>query len=157
METKEAILATIDELNSEDFSDESSANQNALDSRDLRSDMQMTRDFRQNPSDSQAPKDTQDSQKLKDLQDLKNAQDSGDSKPNLFIDIKEEADLADTSEISDEISLLLRLKEKSLVLFEGLRGAQNNDDTKIKLEMVISYLEYQLYLIEDRLNALKSR
>lgn len=122
METKEAILATIDELNNVDLSAESDAIQNDVDSADLAQDMQ----------------------------------DSGESnKPNIFIDIKEELDSLANSGISDEISLLLRLKEKSLVLFEGLRAAQNKD-TEIKLEMVISYLEYQLYMIEDRLKSLES-
>lgn len=122
METKEAILATIDELNNVDLSAESDAIQNDVDSADLAQDMQ----------------------------------DSGESnKPNIFIDIKEELDSLANSGISDEISLLLRLKEKSLVLFEGLRAAQNKD-AEIKLEMVISYLEYQLYMIEDRLKSLES-
>lgn len=122
METKEAILATIDELNNVDLSAESDVIQNDVDSADLAQDMQ----------------------------------DSGESnKPNIFIDIKEELDSLANSDISDEISLLLRLKEKSLVLFEGLRAAQNKD-AEIKLEMVISYLEYQLYMIEDRLKSLES-
>lgn len=122
METKEAILATIDELNNVDLSAESDAIQNDVDSADLAQDLQ----------------------------------DSGESnKPNIFIDIKEELDSLANSDISDEISLLLRLKEKSLVLFEGLRAAQNKD-AEIKLEMVISYLEYQLYMIEDRLKSLES-
>ncbi len=122
METKEAILATIDELNNVDLSAESDVIQNDVDSADLAQDMQ----------------------------------DSGESnKPNIFIDIKEELDSLANSDISDEVSLLLRLKEKSLVLFEGLRAAQNKD-AEIKLEMVISYLEYQLYMIEDRLKSLES-
>lgn len=122
METKEAILATIDELNNVDLSAESDVIQSDVDSADLAQDMQ----------------------------------DSGESnKPNIFIDIKEELDSLANSDISDEISLLLRLKEKSLVLFEGLRAAQNKD-AEIKLEMVISYLEYQLYMIEDRLKSLES-
>ena len=122
METKEAILATIDELNNVDLSAESDAIQSDVDSADLAQDLQ----------------------------------DSGESnKPNIFIDIKEELDSLANSGISDEVSLLLRLKEKSLVLFEGLRVAQNKD-AEIKLEMVISYLEYQLYMIEDRLKSLES-
>ena len=113
METKEAILATIDELNN--VSAESNVIQSEAESVEF--------------SQSQT------------------------NKPNIFIDIKDEVDSLENSDISDEISLLLRLKEKSLVLFEGLKSAQNKD-AEIKLEMVISYLEYQLYMIEDRLNAL---
>ena len=112
METKEAILATIDELNNV------SAESNAIES---------------------------------EVESVEFSQNT--NKPNIFIDIKDEVDSLENSDISDEISLLLRLKEKSLVLFEGLKSAQNKD-AEIKLEMVISYLEYQLYMIEDRLNAL---
>ena len=112
METKEAILATIDELNNV-----------SVESNEIDSEVESA-DFSQNTN-----------------------------KPNIFIDIKDEVDSLENSDISDEISLLLRLKEKSLVLFEGLKSAQNKD-AEIKLEMVISYLEYQLYMIEDRLNAL---
>lgn len=128
METKEAILSTINELNRADLAEsksdleqvdfEDSANRNSRISRD--------------------------------------SSDESDSKPPLFIDIKEEVDLIEDSAISDEVSLLLRLKEKSLVLFEGLRATQNKD-IEIKLEMVISYLEYQLFVIEDRLKSLESR
>lgn len=113
METKEAILATIDELNNV-----------SVESNEIDSEVESV-EFSQSQT----------------------------NKPNIFIDIKDEVDSLENSDISDEISLLLRLKEKSLVLFEGLKSAQNKD-AEIKLEMVISYLEYQLYMIEDRLNAL---
>lgn len=134
METKEAILSTINELNRADLAEsvltESSKSDLAqVDFEDLANrDSRISRD----------------------------SSDESDSKPPLFIDIKEEADLIEDSAISDEVSLLLRLKEKSLVLFEGLKATQNKD-IEIKLEMVISYLEYQLYVIEDRLKSLESR
>lgn len=74
---------------------------------------------------------------------------------NIFIDIKEENELdSQCIESSDEITTLLRLKEKSLVLFEGLKNAKDSN-IQMKLEMVISYLEYQLYTIEDRLKTLQ--
>lgn len=111
METKEAILETINELSNADFKDTAESASN----------------YEESTSDSN----------------------------NIFIDIKEEIDSIEDSNIDDELALLLRLKEKSLVLFEGLRSMQN-DDAKIKLEMVISYLEYQLYLIEDRLKSINS-
>lgn len=112
METKEAILATINELSNADFNPEESSTES------------------------------------------KGESTKGDSN-NMFIDIKEEVDSIENSDIDDEVALLLRLKEKSLVLFEGLRSMQNDD--KIKLEMVISYLEYQLYLIEERLQNLDNK
>lgn len=112
METKEAILATINELSNADF----------------------------NPAESSV--------------ESKGESTKGDSS-NMFIDIKEEVDSIENSDMDDEVALLLRLKEKSLVLFEGLRSMQNDD--KIKLEMVVSYLEYQLYLIEERLQNLDNK
>lgn len=71
---------------------------------------------------------------------------------NISIDIQETND--DTITNIDEISTLLCLKEKSLVLFEGLKNS-NNSNLEAKLNMVISYLEYQLYVIEDRLMTLQ--
>lgn len=70
---------------------------------------------------------------------------------DISINIREETK---NNNFDDEIITLLRLKEKSLVLFEGLKNAR---DTALerKLEMVISYLEYQLYIIEDRLKAIQ--
>lgn len=112
METKEAILATINELSNADLT----------------------------PAESST--------------ESKGESTKGDSN-NMFIDIKEEVDSIENSDIDDEVALLLRLKEKSLVLFEGLRSMQNDD--KIKLEMVVSYLEYQLYLIEERLQNLDNK
>lgn len=73
---------------------------------------------------------------------------------NILIDIKEDSDVKENdSAINDELDLLLKLKEKSLVLFEGLKMSKNQN-IAIKLEMVISYLEYQLYMIEDRINTI---
>lgn len=135
METKEAILSTINELNRADLAE------SAL-SESTKSDL--------------AQVDFVDSANMRDSRISRESSDESDSKPPLFIDIKEEADLIEDSAISDEVSLLLRLKEKSLVLFEGLKATQNKD-IEIKLEMVISYLEYQLYVIEDRLKSLESR
>lgn len=128
METKEAILSTINELNRADLAES-------------KSDLEQV-DFVDSAN--------------QNLRISRESSDESDSKPPLFIDIKEEADLIEDSAISDEVSLLLRLKEKSLVLFEGLRATQNKD-IEIKLEMVISYLEYQLFVIEDRLKSLESR
>lgn len=101
METKEAILSTISELNSID---------------------------------------TEHKEKV-----------SGD----ISIDIKEEVDNeVNDRVIDDELVTLLRLKEKSLVLFEGLKNITDSS-LETKLNMVISYLEYQLYVIEDRLITLE--
>lgn len=73
---------------------------------------------------------------------------------NIFIDIKEEKEEGKNGNFDDEITILLRLKEKSLVLFEGLKNIKGTN-LEIKLEMVINYLEYQLYVIEDRLKTLQ--
>lgn len=133
METKEAILSTINELNRADLAESVLA-------KSSKSDLAQV-DFADSAN--------------RDSRISRDSNDESDSKPPLFIDIKEEADLIEDSAISDEVSLLLRLKEKSLVLFEGLKATQNKD-IEIKLEMVISYLEYQLYVIDDRLKSLES-
>ena len=77
------------------------------------------------------------------IEDTTNEQD-------ISIDIQEEA----KNDFNDEILTLLRLKERSLVLFEGLRNTKDST-LEIKLEMVLNYLEYQLYIIEDRLKAIQ--
>ena len=133
METKEAILSTINELNRADLAE-----------------------LAKNDLAQVGFVDSTDSTDSTDLRKSSESSDESNSKPPLFIDIKEEADLVEDSAISDEVSLLLRLKEKSLVLFEGLKATQNRD-IEVKLEMVISYLEYQLYIIDDRLKSLESR
>ncbi len=87
------------------------------------------------------------------------ADDTNDEKysKNVFIDIKEENETDSNSAIiSDEVAMLMQLKEKSLVLFEGLRNAKK-EDLEMKLEMIINYLEYQLYIIEDRLKNLQEQ
>ncbi len=74
----------------------------------------------------------------------------------ISIDIKEESSSeVDNKIIDDELVTLLRLKEKSLVLFEGLKNI-GDSNLETKLHMVISYLEYQLYVIEDRLITLET-
>ena len=56
---------------------------------------------------------------------------------------------------SNHIDVLIALRERTLVLFEGLRkGKEENIQTK--LNMVLSYLEYQLCLIEDAINKSKN-
>ena len=70
---------------------------------------------------------------------------------DISINIREETK---NNNFDDEIITLLRLKEKSLVLFEGLKNTRDAALER-KLEMVISYLEYQLYIIEDRLKAIQ--
>ena len=87
METKEAILATINELSGED-----SNNIADLESSDFKRDLGDSKDF-----------------SAKNLGDSKDFR--ADSKPNIFIDIKEEVEMLENNGISDEISLLLRLKE----------------------------------------------
>lgn len=94
--------------------------------------------------------------------DLKN-EDSKQNPPqnkdstNILIDIKEENELdSKYIESNSEVATLLRLKEKSLVLFEGLKQSKDSN-IQMKLEMVISYLEYQLYIIEDRLKTLQEK
>ena len=42
------------------------------------------------------------------------------------------------------------LREKTLVLFEGLQSSQTKD-LSAKLDLVINYLEYQLSLIDEAL------
>ena len=164
METKEAILATISELSKESaesnniviLSEAKNLNEQNRDSSPL---AQNDKKWAQNDKLGE----NADSAKSVDTAEFsldsakKNAESSAESS-NIFIDIKEEVEDIEGSDLDDEVALLLRLKEKSLVLFEGLKSAQNSDKSDVlamKVEMVISYLEYQLFVIEERLEILK--
>jgi hypothetical protein len=52
--------------------------------------------------------------------------------------------------IDDEGGFLLGMRERLLVLFEGLRASKNQRLEK-KLNLTISYLEYTLAIIDERL------
>ncbi|PAF45081.1 hypothetical protein [Helicobacter sp. 11S02596-1] len=49
-----------------------------------------------------------------------------------------------------ELELLHSLREKTLVLFEGLQSPQIKD-LPMKLDLVINYLQYQLCMIDEKL------
>ncbi len=51
---------------------------------------------------------------------------------------------------SDDSLFLLQLKEKLVVLFDGLRDDEVKD-LESKLEITLNFLEYTLALIEDKL------
>lgn len=161
METKEAILATISELSKESAESRAEVNKEfSIDS---------AKKIAESSADSASFKRALDSAKNADSTKSvdsaefsldsakKNAESSAESS-NIFIDIKEEVEDIEGSDLDDEVALLLRMKEKSLVLFEGLKSAQNSDKSDVlamKVEMVIGYLEYQLFVIEERLEILK--
>ncbi|PAF52066.1 hypothetical protein [Helicobacter sp. 13S00477-4] len=50
----------------------------------------------------------------------------------------------------NELEFLSDLREKTLVLFEGLQSPQIKD-LPTKLDLVINYLQYQLYIIDEKL------
>lgn len=50
----------------------------------------------------------------------------------------------------EESSILYALREKTLVLFEGLRSTNESDLPK-RLDLVINYLQYQLSIIDEKL------
>ena len=157
METKEAILATISEL-----SKESAESNNIVILSEAKNLNEQNRDSSPLAQNDKLGENA-DSAKSVDSAEFsldsakKNAESIAESS-NIFIDIKEEVEDIEGSDLDDEVALLLRIKEKSLVLFEGLKSAQNSDKSDVlamKVEMVISYLEYQLFVIEERLEILK--
>ena len=159
METKEAILATISELSKESAESRAEVSKEfGIDSAEKIAES--SADFAPFKRALDSAKNA-DSAKSVDSAEFsldsakKNAESSAESS-NIFIDIKEEVE--DIEGGDDEVALLSRMKEKSLVLFEGLKSAQNSDKSDVlamKVEMVISYLEYQLFVIDERLENLK--
>lgn len=49
---------------------------------------------------------------------------------------------------SDARDILQNIREKTIVLFEGLRQARS-DDVRTKLNLVINYLQFQLCVVEE--------
>ena len=153
METKEAILATISELSKESAESRAEVNE------EFSVDSAKSEKNAESSVDSAPFKRALDSAKSADSAEksIDSAKKNAESS-NIFIDIKEEVEDIEGSDLGDEVALLLRIKEKSLVLFEGLKSAQNSDKSDVlamKVEMIISYLEYQLFVIEERLEILK--
>ncbi|WP_104750032.1 CiaD-like domain-containing protein [Helicobacter cynogastricus] len=50
----------------------------------------------------------------------------------------------------EEQAFLKDLEQKTLVLFEGLRAHQIKD-LPTKLDLVLNYLQYQLFVVQERL------
>lgn len=50
----------------------------------------------------------------------------------------------------EEANILYALREKALVLFEGLQSTDESDLSK-RLDLVINYLQYQLSIIDEKL------
>lgn len=55
-----------------------------------------------------------------------------------------------SSVAQEESSILYALREKALVLFEGLQSTDESDLSK-RLDLVINYLQYQLSIIDEKL------
>lgn len=56
----------------------------------------------------------------------------------------------------NELMFLTSLRERILVLFEGMQSP-NNKNIEAKLDMILNFLEYQLSVIDDRLDTLAGR
>lgn len=69
------------------------------------------------------------------------------------VSTKKHQDNTQETKVSDETEFLNGVRERVLVLFEGLQSPQNqNIDTKI--DVTLNFLEFLLALIEDRLKAI---
>ena len=153
METKEAILATISEL-----SKESAESNNIVILSEAKNLNEQNRDSSPLAQNDKLGENADSAKSVDSAEFSLDSANKNAESSNIFIDIKEEVEDIEGSDLDDEVALLLRLKEKSLVLFEGLKSAQNSDKSDVlamKVEMVISYLEYQLFVIEERLEILK--
>lgn len=65
--------------------------------------------------------------------------------------------VAEKHEISSgELEFLASMKERLLVIFEGLQSP-NNQSNAAKVDLVLNFLEYLLVVAEERIEAVKSR
>lgn len=65
------------------------------------------------------------------------------------VDTSDEGDI-----ITDEKLFLKNVKEKVLVLFEGLQSPKN-DNLDVKLDITLNFLEFLLASIEERMQQIK--
>lgn len=76
--------------------------------------------------------------------------------PNDIKEMQEDEEKKYNTEksLNNEIDFLYNLREKLLVLFEGL---QNNEIKNLdkKLNMTLNFLEYELALLEERISIIK--
>lgn len=86
---------------------------------------------------------------LKDmiLQTLTEIEENPKNTETLSVKPKNTPNISSTQE---ETSILYALREKALVLFEGLQSTDESDLSK-RLDLVINYLQYQLSIIDERL------
>lgn len=60
-----------------------------------------------------------------------------------------------TSE-GEELRFLTSLRERTLVLFEGMQSP-NNKNIEAKIDLILNYLEYQLAVIDERIEKFARR
>lgn len=53
---------------------------------------------------------------------------------------------------SDEVEFLSSMKDRLLVIFEGLQSP-NNQSSEAKVDLVLNFLEYLLAVVEERIEA----
>lgn len=56
--------------------------------------------------------------------------------------------------LQEEQQFLKDLEQKTLLLFEGLKSPQTKN-LPMKLDLVVNYLQYQLYMVQERLKSFK--
>jgi hypothetical protein len=68
--------------------------------------------------------------------------------------VEKRQDMVLSTHIESELRFLNSLRERVLVIFEGLQSP-NNRNLDAKVDLIINFLEYQLAIVDERLENLK--
>lgn len=62
----------------------------------------------------------------------------------------------ESQSLGEELRLLTSLRERILVLFEGLQSP-NNKNIEAKVDLILNFLEYELAVIDERIEQISRR
>lgn len=90
---------------------------------------------------------------LETINDLSSSANNANSQSSQQIQLLDSPQQKTHKLTSDEIEFLQELQERLLVLFQGLSMPQNQF-SQAKLDLTINFLEYQLSVIQERLDSI---
>lgn len=83
-----------------------------------------------------------------------------DSQPSQIvsnpIDPDRKLPVIESQSLGEELRLLTSLRERILVLFEGLQSP-NNTNIEAKVDLILNFLEYELAVIDERIEQISRR
>lgn len=72
------------------------------------------------------------------------------------VDTDRKLPVIESQSLGEELRLLTSLRERVLVLFEGLQSP-NNKNIEAKVDLILNFLEYELAVIDERIEQISRR